>query len=274
MRGEVELSNFQAEYIRNKNAINVAKANLLKVMGVSQDSNVALSDELVYAPFKMEMQEAVEVAYRNRPDLFSREFDIKYQKELLQIAYSEYLPVVSGYYENLWSRPDPHTSMIIDWGHSWQAGVLVTLPLFDGLSREGEILTQKARLKQSQIDLIDAEETTLFELTKALLSIQDAAEFIESQSLNLTRAQEGLRLAEVGYREGINTQVEIIDAQSALTTARSNYYQAIYLHIVAKLSLKKSMGTLTGYEAAASGPVVKQHEHQTVKETISAVSVE
>jgi outer membrane protein TolC len=244
LRSEVELSNFQAEFIKNKNAINVAKTNMLKVMGVSQDSNVVLSDEMIYAPFKMEMEKAVEVAYRNRPDLFSREFDIKYQKELLQIAYSQYFPVVSGYYENLWSKPDPHTRTIIEWGHSWQTGVMVTLPIFDGLSREGEILTQKARLKQSQIDLIDAEETTLFELTKAMLNIRDAEEFVESQKLNLTRAQEGLRLAEVGYKEGINTQVEIIDAQSALTTAGANHYQAIYSHVIAKLYLQKAMGVL------------------------------
>ena len=124
---------------------------------------------------------------------------------------------------------------------------MATLPLFDGLWREGEIIQQKARLRQSQIDLIDAEETTLFELTRALLSIEDAEEFVESQRLNLTRAEEGLRLAEVGYKEGTNTQVEMIDAQAALTKARALYYQSVYSHIIAKLDLQKAMGVLIGY---------------------------
>ena len=74
---------------------------------------------------------------------------------------------------------------------------------------------------------------------------ENADEFVESQRLNLTRAKEGLRLAEVGYREGTNTQVEMIDAQAALTTARANYYQAIYSHMIAKLDLQKAMGILT-----------------------------
>jgi outer membrane protein TolC len=107
-------------------------------------------------------------------------------------------------------------------------------------------------LKQGQIDLIDAEETALFELTKAQLGIENTAEFIESQRLNLTRAEEGLRLAGVGYREGVNTQVEMIDAQAALTTARANHYQAIYSHIIAKLDFQKAMGTLTSVETAES----------------------
>jgi outer membrane protein TolC len=273
LRAEVELSNFQAELIRNKNAINVAKANLLKVMGVSQNSDVTLSNELIYAPFKVTMEEAVETAYRSRPDLFGREFDIKYQKELLKIVQSRYGPVISGYYDKTWSRPDPHNMMLIEWGRAWDAGIMATLPIFDGFAREGDVIQQKARLRQSQIDLIDAEETTLFELTKAQLSIEDAEEFVDSQRLNLTRAQEGLRLAEVGYKEGTNTQVEMIDAQAALTMARVNYYQAIYSHIVAKLDLQKAMGTLTSFETPVSEGGNKNYESQTAVETVSAGSV-
>jgi outer membrane protein TolC len=273
LRAEVELSNFQAELIRNKNAINVAKANLLKVMGVSQDSDVTLSNELVYVPLKVPMEEAVEAAYRNRPDLFGREFDIKYQKELLKVIQSRYWPVISGYYDRTWSKPDPHNRMLIEWGRAWDVGVMATLPIFDGFAREGDIVQQKARLKQSQIDLVDAEETTLFELTKAQLSIEDAQEFVESQRLNLTRAEEGLRLAEVGYREGTNTQVEMIDAQAALTTARANYYQAIYTHIIAKLDLQKAMGTLTTFEVPKSEDGNKNYGLQTAGEAISADSV-
>ncbi len=250
LRAEVELSNFQAELIRNKNAINIAKTQLLKVMGVSQDSDFTLSDELVYVRSEMTMEEAVEAAYRTRPDLFSREFDIKYQKELLRIAESRYWPIISGYYDNTWSKPDPHNRQEVEWGHLWQAGVMATLPIFDGLSREGELIAQKARFRQALINLIDAEETALFELTTALLSIEDAEEFVESQSLNLNRAKEGLRLAEVGYTQGTNTQVEMIDAQAALTTARVNHYQAIYSHIISKLDLQKAMGTLTMFEPA------------------------
>jgi len=243
LRAEVELSNFQAEYIQNKNAINIAKANLIKIMGVSQDSDFVLSDKLLYVASNVTMEQAVEAAYRNRPDLLGREFDIKMQKELLKVARSQYFPMVSGYYSNTWAKPDPHSMMEIEWGHAWQTGIMASVPVFDGFMREGQIVAQKARLKQGQIDLIDAEETALFELTKAQLSIENASEFIESQRLNLTRAQEA--------------QVEMIDAQAALTTARANHYQAIYSHIIAKLDLQRAMGTLTSVETAESESQVK-----------------
>lgn len=273
LRAEVELSNFQAELIQNRNAINISKAWLIKTMGVSQNSDFILSDKLVYTPSEVTMEQAVKAAFRNRPDLFSREFDIKYQKELFKIARSRYWPTINGFYENVWSNPDPHKSTVVDWGHLWQAGFMATMPIFDGLSREGEVMQQKARVKQAQIDLIDAEETTLFELTSSLLNIEDAVKFVESQQLNLIRAEEGLRLAEVGYREGINTQVEMIDAQAALTTAGANYYQAIYSHIIAKLDLKKAMGTLAVIPAGGSDSKIESDEPETMKVTASAALI-
>ncbi len=273
LRAEVELSNFQAELIRNRNAIDVAKTQLLKVMGVSQDSDFTLSDELVYVPSETTKEEAVEAACQNRPDLFSREFDIKYQEELLKISRSRYWPVISGYYDNTWSKPDPHNTMDIEWGHLWQAGVMATIPLFDGLSREGELVAQRARIRQAQIDLVDAEETALFELTKALISIENAEEFIESQRMNLIRAKEGLRLAEVGYKQGTNTQFETIDAQAALTTASVNNYQAVYSHIIAKLDLQKAMGTITMFEADENYEQAENHESTASQDNTSQAVV-
>ena len=273
LRAEVELSNFQAKLIQNKNAVNVVKANLLKVMGVSQDSDVTLSDKLVYGPINVTMEEAVKAAYLNRPDLFGREFNEKYQAELLKIVRSWYWPVISGFYSNVWSKPDPHSAMKIEWGQAWQAGLMATLSIFDGFRREGEIIQQKARLKQAKIDLADAEETALFELTKALVSIEDAKEFIQSQKLNLTRAEQGLQVVEQSYRGGVNTQVEVIDAQAALTTARVNYYQAIYSHIIAKLDLQKAMGTLAAVEAAEPEVQAKNDELGIAEEKASTAFV-
>jgi outer membrane protein len=255
LRAQVELSNFEAELIRSKNAINIARANLIKSMGVSQDSDFMLSDEFVFVPLDVPMEEAVQTAFTNRPDLYSREYQIRLQREQLQIARSRYLPVVSGFFNNTWSKPSPTAFAVTapEWGRLWDAGIQGAWPIFDGFQREGEVLQQRARLRQAQIDLIDTEETAVLELTQALLSMENAEEFVQSQRLNLTRAREGLRLAEVGYEQGINTQVEVIDAQSALTTARVNYYQAIHAHVTAKLAVQRAMGTIVNTQTMDSG---------------------
>jgi outer membrane protein len=198
------------------------------------------------------MEEAVKTAFTNRPDLYSREYQIRQQREQLRLARSRYLPNVSAYFTESWANPSPVNfgSSTNEWGQIWQAGLQGAWPIFDGFAREGNVIQQKARLKQAQIGLVDTEETAVFELTQAILSMENAAESVQSQRLNVTRATEGLRLADVGYQQGIKTQVEVIDAQSALTTARVNYLQAIYQHVVAKLAVERAMGTIVKVPAA------------------------
>jgi outer membrane protein TolC len=99
-------------------------------------------------------------------------------------------------------------------------------------------------LKQHQTLLIDTQEQALLELRQAILTLRDAEEFVASQRLNLERAREALRLAEVEYREGVAEAVETTEARAALTRAQGLYYEAVYNHTTARLELQKSMGIL------------------------------
>jgi len=243
LRAEVDVSNFRAEMIQQQNRLHLAKTRLLKAMGVSQETEVQLVDELSYEPAKPILEEAVRIAHLNRPDLYAAELGVRLQQEAVRIAESQYWPKVDAVFTQGWARPDPHTS-IDDWGHSWTAGAQLVMPIFDGFRRKGRLIQEKATLRKRQVELLDAEEQTLLEIQQSLLSLRDAEEFAESQRLNLQRAQEGLRLAEVGYREGVNTEVEVVDARAALTRARGLYYQAIYSHTMARLQLQRAMGIL------------------------------
>ena len=244
LRAQVDVSNFRAEMIQQRNRIHLAKTSLLKAMGVSQDSVVELSDDLVYASMKPVLEEAVRLAHENRPDLYQAELGVRLQREALRITRSRYWPSVDATFTQQWTRPDPHDSMLDAWGGAWSGGVVARWTLFDGLAREGAVIRDKAVLKRRNIELLDAQERALLEVQQAVLSLRDAEEFVESQRLNLQRAQEGLRLSEVGYREGVNTEVEVTDARSALTRARALHYQTLYDHNLARLNLQRAMGIL------------------------------
>ena len=260
LRAQVDVSNFRAEMIQQRNRINLARTRLLKTMGVSQDSRIELADQLEYHPIRPVLEEAVRLAATNRPDLFQAELGIRLQQEALRIAKSRYWPQVDATFTEGWARPNPHFSMVDNWGDRWMAGVTVEIPLFDGLRREGRLIQEKAALKQQRILLLDTQERALLEIRQALLSLRDAEELVDSQRLNLKRAAEGLRLAEVNYREGVSTTVAVTDARAALTRARGLYYQAIYAHTTARLALQRAMGILgprAGQAAAPKQPAVR-----------------
>jgi len=247
LQAQVELSNREADLSKAANAIDIARANLIRIMGVAQGSDFVLSEQFTFVPTEISMEQAVETALKNRPDLYRQEFEIRRQKELLQIARSRYLPTISGFFDNTWAKPDPKSfaTTEIEWGDTWVTGIRGQWSIFDGFQREGEIIQLRAQLRQAQIGLIDTEEMAIYELTQALLTMENAAEFVVSQRLNLTRATEQLRLAEVGYAQGVRTAFELIETRRGVTEARVNYFQAIHAHVVAKLAILRAMGTIT-----------------------------
>lgn len=244
LRAEVSVSNFRAEMIQQKNRVSVFKTKLLKAMGVIQSESLDLADTLAYAKASLNLDEAVKIAYENRADLYLSEYELRLQKEAVTVAQSEYWPEINGVFTQGWSRPDPHSAMLDQWGDFWTTGVVLEWPLFSGLGREGRIMQEKARYRQKQYLLKNVEQKVFLEVQQAMLSLQDAEEFVDSQKLNLSRAGEGLRLAEVGFREGVNTQVEINDARAALTLASGLYYQSLYQHTMARLNVQLAMGIL------------------------------
>ena len=244
LRAKVEVSNFRAELIKQKNAVNLAITKLLHAMGMSQESDIILTDKLEHQPVKPVFEEAIRIANEKRSDLYKAELRIRMQREALRIARSRFWPQVDAFFSQEWARPDPHSSTSDEWGDAWIAGAALSFPVFDGFNRYGKVVEESARLKQAEVNLVKAEESTFLEVKQAILDIKDAEEFVESQKMNLKHTNEGLRLVQVGYKEGINTEVEVMDAQTALTRSQALFYQAIYSHTLARLYLQKAMGIL------------------------------
>lgn len=244
LRAEVEVSSFRAELVKHRNALNLAQTRLLRNMGVSQESQIDLSDELIYSPIKPVLEEAVRIAKQNRADIYQAELGVRIQKEALRIARSSYLPWIDTFLTQKWANPDPHKSTQDEWGNAWTAGISLSLPIFDGFKRNGKVRQEQARLQQVLLNLTNTEEKVEFELKQALLNLQDAEEFVQSQQKNIQQAQEGLKLVEVGYKQGVRTELEVIDALLALTRTQTLYYQALYSHILARLNLQRAMGIL------------------------------
>jgi outer membrane protein TolC len=244
LRAELEVATVRADLIRERNSLSRARTALFRAMGISQKSDVTLSDGLGYVPVDATYDEAVEEAFLSRPSLYRSELDVRLQEETLRGLRSEYFPHLEAWGWFRWAKPDPHESSNIEWDRQWQAGLRLTWNIFDGLRREGEIVQQKAVLRKSSIALADTEQQVLQEVRNALLDLADAEELVDSQRLNLQQANEALRLVTVGAREGVNTELEVLDARAALTKARGLYYQALHAHAVARLAYQRAVGAL------------------------------
>lgn len=244
LRATVEVSNFKAEVLQARNNLDKAFTALFRLIGASPDSEVTLVTPLPLVREAIDFDTALAIALSSRADLATAEYAVRLQREALANARATYYPTVSAFFTETYASPDPHDASSDDWGDEWRAGLTASWTLFDGLATRGATRKAAAELAQLELALQDAEESVVSEVRQRVLALKTAEEFADSQSQNLETAREALRLVEVGLREGQNTQVEVLDARNALTTASANYYQSIFDHVLTRLALRKTMGCL------------------------------
>jgi outer membrane protein TolC len=148
------------------------------------------------------------------------------------------------------TKPDPHDQTQNSWGNAWSAGLSLTYRVFDGFKTQSQVREAEAQLKQYEVTLRDTEERTLLQIKQAILSIEDASKEVAAQQASVEQAKEAQRLTELGFRQGVRLQVELLDAQRALTNAEATYATAVYNHELARLQLEQAIGAL---EAPSEG---------------------
>lgn len=249
LRAEVERASANAALISARNRLRTTRIAFLKALGVDQASRVELVDELAYHAEVFDAEAAVARALAERPDLAQAEANVRMAALQLGIERGRYGLSVDAFASAMYASADPNNASDDGWGFDASAGLSAALPLYDGTTRRGKIARARARLDEARAALRSAEEDARAAVIAAVLDLSDADELYLSQSANLATAAEALRMIESGYRQGRNTQVEVLDAQSALTEAQGAYYSAIRAHGVAALAVRRAVGTLSPDDA-------------------------
>ncbi len=248
LRARVEEANAEAGMIAMDNAVKLLTAALLKTLGMPLEQEVMLSDSLEYAAVETDLDAAMAAALAGRPEIARQELVVAMREENMRAIAGEMKPSIGlvGTWEGGTSTRFSFGGD--EWADGWEAGIEVTVPLFDGLRTRGKYREERARLRQEELALEELRETVKLEVKQAVLRIEDAGKAAMSQEENVARAEEGLRLAGVRYDGGEATELEVMDAREALAQAGSNYSRAVYGHMRAKLDLERAAGTL------AAGP--------------------
>jgi outer membrane protein TolC len=251
MRAEVEVSNLQPVLISARHGISLSELALKKAMGVSQDSEIDFVGSFEDPAFDMTLAEAIEAALGQRPEIEMVALQRQIAEASIGLAKSGRLPSLSMDFE--YGVAADEITFDSDELEDTYAGYLtLSFPLFDGLRTKSQISKARSDLRRADIARRNLEDAIELEVRAAFLEIEAASERLRSQEKNVEMAEEGLGIANERYLRGYATNLEVLDSQLALNTARQNRLQAVHDLNLAIAKMKKAMGTLLGdYEAGA-----------------------
>jgi TolC family type I secretion outer membrane protein len=247
LRAEVAVANAKPPLIRARNAYRIAKNNLVNALGfnlpkdVLEDVPLELTDKLEAEPYSIELPAAVAQALEKRTELGVLRKAEALQRENIINARAGYQPSIQAFAGYDW-RSSQFRSGLEHGVDGWVAGGQLNWSIFDGGLTRGKVIQAKALHERAEADLEDTTRQIELEVRTAYSSFIEAREVLDSQQKVQEQADEALRLARSRAEAGAGTQLDVLNAETSLTQARTTQVQALRDYAVARARLERAIG--------------------------------
>jgi len=244
LTAQVEVDNIRPGLIEARNQLELDLNELKRAIGLPLDSSLVLTDSFpAPADVDVELDQAVQRALAQRSDLQAQRLSVELRGESLTSERAGALP--SLLLDAAILRRASSADVVPpsrDFSQSTSVGLSLEWPIFDGAARSGRIQQAQAVLERERYRLRQLREDVRLEVQQTLLARDAAREEIAASDANVRRAERALEIAQSRFRNGLSTQVELEDAELAVTEARTNYARALYRFAVADARLRAAMG--------------------------------
>ncbi len=248
-RIKVQFNNAKVEKENFEPTLDLSYALLKFQMGMDVAQPLAIKDRIADITLEVMAEDyGKDFSYEDRIEYGQLKTNLDLVNLDIKNTQVQYLPRIDLYGRYGASSATGSLSDLVDFGDRWfglgLVGVRLNVPLFDGL-RKGRVIQQK-RLQAHQI------ENNQDQLKKNIdVQIQQAHTTLKKSVDNMAAQQENVKLAtnvykaaKIKYAAGVGSNIEVVDADAALTQAQTNYHTALYNALIAKVELEKAYGKL------------------------------
>ena len=263
LQAEVALVNQQPALITARNNFRIAQIQLAKTIGLDFDPRrgdappLECIGELPFQPRNIPLPVAIQLGKERRPFLKQARSNILIQVQQVRASFAGYQPTLTangGYAFESSSFSD----RLNDVTTGWFFGVTGSWPIFDGFQTAGKVKQARAMLSESKISYDDAVRQVELEVQQAYSNLQQDRELYDSQSKNVDQAREALRLASARLGVGAGVQLDVLNAQVALTQAQSTRLSALYSYNADLAEFDRVTATDTIYHDNFDDPMMKK----------------
>ncbi|WP_018629900.1 TolC family protein [Niabella aurantiaca] len=242
---DVQLANLGSQKAGVVNQIVNGYLGLKVLIGMPVKENLVLTDTLTDESLKEGILEATEFNYGQRKDFQLAEMGVKLNEYDVQRYKRSKIPtlMLNGYFNEMAqsNQFDLYGSHSY-WSPVSALTVKLNIPIFTGGATNARIAQAKIRLQQTQNQLEALKINIDNERQAAQNTFKSAITDMDYQKQNMALAENVYQQTKKKYEMGTGSQIEIDNARVQLQTAQTNYYNALYNAVVAKVDFLKAVG--------------------------------
>ena len=238
LRSEVELASAEQGLVTAKNNTRLAVAVFNKLVGLPIRQEVEIKDALTYEQYHYNLDDCISYALQHRPDRLGSQKAVKQAEAGVKAA-------EAGKKINLSMDASYNTydTKINEFDTTqWMVGITARLNLLDGNVTNAGVKASKGLVEQYKHQANDTAAAVELSVQQAYLNMARAESNITTNKVAVDKANEDFALAQARYSVSLGTNLDVVDAQVALTAAKTAYIESLYDYNVSKAALDKAMG--------------------------------
>ena len=245
LRAEVQLANTEPLVISAENGYQLAVNALKNLLAIPLDQPVVIAGELSYEELPAEVAKQAEAqALAVNPAIKQLSLQEQMLDRNISIEKAGNFPTLYAVGSYIWQSQDNTFKFgNYNWANTVNAGVSLSYPLFDGFRTRNRVQQAKVERNKVRYNRLKMEEGLRVQIQAGALRMAEARQRMSGQEKTIEQAQKAVRIAQTRFKSGVGTQLELLDAQVAMTRSQTNYAQALYDYLVSKTEWEFATGT-------------------------------
>lgn len=245
----VKLNQAQVDLTKVENGLSLSRMALAQLCGQPIDQPMILADEDRETLSIKDSDDystiySMEDVYANRDDVKALELAVKIYEQKEKVVLSEMLPNVALMGAYSFSNPNMFNGFEKKFNGMFSVGAVVKIPIWHWGGDYAKVKSAKSDLAIRRLELDDAKDKIRLQTSQASFKMEEAKRSFRTATVNLDNANENLRQAQLGFKEGVLTPEKVMEAQTAWLKANSEQIDSeIDLHLC-QIYLAKALGRL------------------------------
>ena len=245
LQAEVDVSEAESLLIEAENTQATALARLNTLLGFDATAVNTYTGTLKEVGFRYTLEQCLELAYRQRPDLYVAQKAVEIARKSQKEVQSDYYPQIEGYYSMTQSGNTPGMQRSGENGShvtNWEVGAQATWNVFEWgttyyADKQAGWQVTKMRYEQENLKL-----EVGYDIKSKYLAVQEARKRIAVAQNSVAQATEAYNVALARYHEHVGTNFDVLDASANLTSAQSSLTGAKADYLTALSQIYVAMG--------------------------------